>query len=78
MDKGDYSEVKELITTNSNCATNSPFDGDGVTFYGAAKDDSFHKVSDALQSHPTCSLIHPSLLPFNAIDVHVAAQLHVR
>lgn len=54
MDKGDYSEVKELITTNSNCATNSPFDGDSVTFYGAAKDDSFHKVSEALQSHPTC------------------------
>lgn len=46
MDKSDYSEVKELITTNSNCPTNnSHFDGDSVVFYGAAKDDSFQKVS---------------------------------
>lgn len=44
MDKSDYSEVKELITTNSNCPTNSPFDGDSVVFYGSAKDDSFQKV----------------------------------
>ncbi|KAG0588539.1 hypothetical protein KC19_2G249900 [Ceratodon purpureus] len=43
MDKGDYSEVKELITTNSNSATYSPFDGDSGAFYSSAKDDSFQK-----------------------------------
>jgi len=45
MDKSDYSEVKELITTNSNCPTsNSLFDGDSVVFYGSTKDDSVPKV----------------------------------
>lgn len=51
MDKSDYSEVKELITTNSNCPTNnSHFDGDSVVFYGAAKDDSFQKGAGHLRS----------------------------
>lgn len=45
MDKGDYSDVKELISNNTNCGT-SPFDGDSAVFYaGSNKDDSLQKVS---------------------------------
>lgn len=44
MDKGDYSDVKELISNNTNCGT-SPFDGDSAVFYaGSNKDDSLQKV----------------------------------
>lgn len=50
MDKGDYSEVKELITSNSNRSTNSLFDGDSVVFYGSTKDESFPKVQHASKS----------------------------
>ena len=72
MDKGDYSEVKELITSNSNCATNSPFDGDSLAFYGSAKDDSFQKVCHTRQLHSIFSLIYASSLSSNFNDMKPA------
>lgn len=51
MDEGDYSKVKELITSKSNRSTNSLFDGDSVVFYGSAKDESFPRVQYASKSH---------------------------
>ncbi|XP_024399905.1 uncharacterized protein [Physcomitrium patens] len=43
MEKSDYSEVKELITSNSNCPTNSPFDGENSVVCGSAQDEAFPK-----------------------------------
>lgn len=73
MDKSDYSEVKELITSSSsNCptATNSPFDGD---FYGSAKDDSFQStVWNDSHSHSSKGVMKERCMPvcLFTIDFH--------
>ncbi|XP_024394940.1 uncharacterized protein [Physcomitrium patens] len=68
MDKGDYSEVKELITSNSNRSTNSLFDGDSVVFYGSTKDESFPKGGYPRSSKKNGGDVanrHDSKVPYN-------------